>query len=127
VRAVATVPACLLVGPAQAMRWIDRRTLSVLFTTLVVAAGLWIAWAARRPLLAFLFAIFFAYLLEPVVSWLERLVGGSRLRAIARTYATIIGTLIVAAIAAAPAVAAQAWANLSFRGAAASSSPARWR
>jgi len=90
------------------MSWIDRRTLSVLFTTLLVASGLWIAWAARRPLLAFLFAIFFAYLLEPVVSWLERLVGGSRLRAIALTYATIIGTLIVAAIVAAPAVATQA-------------------
>jgi predicted PurR-regulated permease PerM len=90
------------------MQWVDRRTLSVLFTTMLVAAVLWISWAARRPLLAFLFAIFFAYLLEPVVSRLERLVGGSRLRAIALTYAAIIGTLVVAAMVAAPTVAAQA-------------------
>jgi predicted PurR-regulated permease PerM len=81
---------------------IDRRTLAVLFTALMFAAALWIAWAARRPLVAALFAVLFAYLLEPVVAFVQRHAGGTRVRAIAVTYLTAFAILMVAILAAAP-------------------------
>ena len=83
------------------MLFFDRRTLAVLTTALLVAAVLWLTWAARRTLLAFLFAVFFAYLLEPAVEWIQQRTGGSRLRAIAVTYAAlllIVGATVVFAV-----------------------------
>ncbi len=47
---------------------IDRRTVSVL-TTIVLFLGVGaFVYGARNTLIAFLFAIFFAYLLDPAVS-----------------------------------------------------------
>jgi predicted PurR-regulated permease PerM len=51
---------------------IDSRTLRVLSTTLFFALGLGFLYIARRTLIAFLFAIFFAYLVDPAVSRLEK-------------------------------------------------------
>ncbi len=80
---------------------IDRRTLAVLTTTLLVAGALWLTWTARRTLIAFLLAVFFAYLVEPAVEWVQRRTGGSRLRAIALTYLAVVllvgGALVFAA------------------------------
>jgi predicted PurR-regulated permease PerM len=56
-----------------------------LFTTLVFALGIGFLYAARHTLVVFLFAIFFAYLVHPLVSNLEKLVKG-RGRAIAIIY-----------------------------------------
>src|SRR5579863_10588338 len=54
------------------MSLIDARTARVLFTVMVFAVGLGFLYIARRTLIAFLFAIFFAYLVAPAVSRLEK-------------------------------------------------------
>ena len=68
---------------------LDRRTVSVL-NTIAVYAGLAVAvYMLRTTLAALLLALLVAYLIEPVVSWLERRLGGisySRGIAIAAVY-----------------------------------------
>ena len=54
----------------------DARTARVLITVLLFALGLGFLYVARQTLVAFLFAIFFAYLMSPLVSQLERLLRG---------------------------------------------------
>jgi predicted PurR-regulated permease PerM len=54
------------------MKLFDKTTLRILFTILATASLLGFVWLARKPLLAFLFAMLFAYLLEPLISRLER-------------------------------------------------------
>ena len=56
------------------MTILDSRTSRVLFTALLFALGLGFLYAARRTLILFLFAIFFAYLINPAVGRLEKLV-----------------------------------------------------
>jgi len=68
---------------------IDTRTSRVLFTALLFALGLGFLYVARRTLIAFLFAIFFAYLMDPAVSRLEKVLRG-RGRAIAVIYALLL-------------------------------------
>jgi predicted PurR-regulated permease PerM len=51
---------------------IDSRTVRVLVTTLFFALALGFLYIARRTLIAFLFAIFFAYLVDPAVSSLQK-------------------------------------------------------
>ena len=60
----------------------DARTARVLVTVLLFALGLGFLYVARVTLIAFLFAIFFAYLMSPLVNRLESLLRG-RVRAIA--------------------------------------------
>ncbi len=72
----------------------DGRTARVLITVLLFALGLGFLYVARQTLIAFLFAIFFAYLMSPLVSYLERLLHG-RLRAIAVIYLLLLGLLIL--------------------------------
>src|SRR5437868_10537687 len=47
----------------------DRRTASAATTLLLIALGLAIAWIAWKTLVVLLFALLFAYLMEPVVRW----------------------------------------------------------
>lgn len=54
------------------MALIDGRTARVLVTVLVFALALAFLYAAYHTLIAFLFAIFFAYLVDPAVSHLQR-------------------------------------------------------
>jgi len=51
---------------------IDSRTVRVLLTTLVFALVLVFLYITRHTLIAFLFAIFFAYLVDPAVSSLQK-------------------------------------------------------
>jgi predicted PurR-regulated permease PerM len=74
---------------------IDSRTARVLITTLFFALGLGFLFIARRTLIAFLFAIFFAYLMDPAVSRLQKWTR-RRGRAIAVIYllfVILLGTL----------------------------------
>jgi predicted PurR-regulated permease PerM len=64
---------------------IDTRTARVLFTALLFLAGLALVYLTRRTLVLVLFAIFFAYLLEPLVSQMTHWVH-TRTRAIAVIY-----------------------------------------
>lgn len=72
----------------------DARTARVLITVLLFALGLGFLYAARQTLVAFLFAIFFAYLMSPLVSSLEKLLHG-RVRAIAVIYALLFGLVVL--------------------------------
>lgn len=66
----------------------------MLFTALLFAAGVGLVYAARRTLIWFLFAIFFAYLMAPAVSRLERPLR-SRGRAIGAIYALLAALVVV--------------------------------
>jgi len=77
------------------MALIDSRTTRILFTVLVFAVGFAFLYVARRTLIAFLFAVFFAYLVEPAVSRVEKF-ARSRAAAITVIYLLIVlllGTL----------------------------------
>jgi predicted PurR-regulated permease PerM len=54
------------------MALIDARTSRVLITILLFALVLGFLYVARRTLVAFLFAVFFAYLMDPAVSRVEK-------------------------------------------------------
>jgi len=81
----------------------DGRTARVLITVLLFALGLGFLYVARQTLIAFLFAIFFAYLMSPLVSYLEKLLRG-RGRAIAVIYVLLIGLVVVFLFAVGPKV-----------------------
>jgi predicted PurR-regulated permease PerM len=72
----------------------DARTARVLVTVLLFALGLGFLYVARATLIAFLFAIFFAYLMSPAVNRLEALLRG-RVRAIAVIYSLLLVLVIV--------------------------------
>jgi predicted PurR-regulated permease PerM len=71
----------------------DARTARVLTTVLMFALALGFLYVARNTLIAFLFAVFFAYLVDPAVSWLERWTR-SRGIAIAVIYSLILVLLV---------------------------------
>ncbi|HUB03295.1 MAG TPA: AI-2E family transporter [Terriglobales bacterium] len=71
---------------------VDSRTSRVLFTAILFALGLGFLYAARHTLLLFLFAIFFAYLIDPAVGRVQKLVH-SRARAIAAIYLLLLFAL----------------------------------
>jgi predicted PurR-regulated permease PerM len=74
----------------------DSRTTRVLFTALLFAVGLGFLYVARRTLILFLFAIFFAYLINPAVVRLQKVLRG-RGRAIASIYLLlVVGIAMVA-------------------------------
>lgn len=56
----------------SAMSFTDRHTVNVLLTILVFAVVCGTIYSARRVILIFVFAILFAYLIHPVVKFLER-------------------------------------------------------
>ncbi|MGA8538775.1 MAG: AI-2E family transporter, partial [Terriglobales bacterium] len=85
---------------------IDSRTSRVLFTTLLFALGLGFLYAARRTLILFLFAIFFAYLINPAVARLEKLLR-SRAWAIASIYLLLLVGLVVFGALVGPRIARQ--------------------
>jgi predicted PurR-regulated permease PerM len=73
----------------------DKKTAKALFTALVFAVVLLFLYAAWRAILAFLFAIFFAYLLAAPVARFQRWFRGSRPAAIAVVYLILIGVLVL--------------------------------
>jgi predicted PurR-regulated permease PerM len=73
----------------------DKRTTQVLLTFLLFAAILGFVYLAIKPLLIFLFAMLFAYLLEPAISYVERWIH-PRGAAIAVVYVAWVALLVVA-------------------------------
>ena len=67
----------------------DSRTARALVTVLLFALALGFLYVARTTLIAFLFAIFFAYLMSPLVNRLESVLRG-RARAIAVIYSLLL-------------------------------------
>jgi predicted PurR-regulated permease PerM len=85
---------------------LDSRTSRVLFTALLFAVGMGFLYAARRTLILFLFAIFFAYLINPAVARLEKLFR-SRAWAIATIYFLLLVGLGVFGFLVGPRIARQ--------------------
>jgi predicted PurR-regulated permease PerM len=54
------------------MAFPDRRTMNVLLTTLLFAVALAIAYIARAVIVIFAFSILFAYLINPIVRFVQR-------------------------------------------------------
>jgi predicted PurR-regulated permease PerM len=82
------------------MRFMDQRTASVLSTMLLFAAAGAFIYVARRILIVFLLAIFFAFLLEPLVSRLQllrKVSRGSRTIAILEVY-LVLGVITAAVL-----------------------------
>jgi predicted PurR-regulated permease PerM len=79
----------------------DARAARVLITVLLFALALGFLYVARQTLIAFLFAIFFAYLMSPLVSQLEKLLHG-RGRAIAVIYLLLLGLVVLFFVAMGP-------------------------
>jgi len=77
------------------MGFFDRRTVSVLATILVFLGIVVLVWTAWRPFIAFIFAIFFAHLLDPVVARFESWLRMSRGKAVALTYVAICMFLVL--------------------------------
>jgi predicted PurR-regulated permease PerM len=73
---------------------IDTRAARVLTTALLFALGLSFLYVARRTLVAFLFAVFFAYLIDPAVSRVQRWTR-SRGAAIAAIYLLLLILLVI--------------------------------
>jgi predicted PurR-regulated permease PerM len=78
------------------LKFFDKKTAQALFTALVFALALIFLYVAWRALITFLFAIFFAYILEAPVSRLQGWLRGSRPAAIAVVYVVFIGALVFA-------------------------------
>lgn len=89
------------------MTIIDSRTSRIIFTILLFALGLGFLYAARQSLILFLFAIFFAYLINPAVERLQKLVRG-RGRAIALIYLLLLAGLALLVFFVGPQVTRQA-------------------
>jgi predicted PurR-regulated permease PerM len=73
----------------------DKKTAQVLLTGLAFGLGLVFLYSAWRAIIAFLFAVFFAYLLEAPVSKFQTWLRGSRPAAIAVVYALFVVILVV--------------------------------
>src|SRR5579864_6335658 len=88
-----------------ALKFLDKKTAQALVTVLVFGLALMFVYAAWRIILAFLFAIFFAYLFEAPVERLQKGLRGSRNAAITVVYLVFIaGLVLVLALAVPPAV-----------------------
>ncbi|HWX53735.1 MAG TPA: AI-2E family transporter [Verrucomicrobiae bacterium] len=90
------------------MKLFDKKTAQVLMTALVFALFLLFLYAAWRAIIAFLFAVFFAYVLDAPVNRLQKWLRGSRMAAIAVVYLLLLIGLTGAIALVGPAVAQEA-------------------
>ena len=84
------------------MGFFDRRTISILITILVFAGFIGLLWLARLPIISFIFAIFFAHLLDPVITRFQEWFRVSRGKSIAIMYLAIFSGLLIFAFTAGP-------------------------
>ncbi len=89
------------------MAVIDTRAARILSTALIFALGLGFFYVARHTLMAFLFAILFAYLVDPAVSRVQKFTKG-RGSAIAVIYVLLVAVLIAFFFFVGPRIARQA-------------------
>lgn len=86
------------------MSILDKPTLRVLFTVLATGSLLGFVWVARKPLLAFLFAMLFAYLLEPPIALVQKWTRCRRGFAIAVIYVIMFAALLTLGLVVGPRV-----------------------
>ncbi len=92
------------------MNLLDTRAARVLVTILCFVLCLAFIYFARQTLIAFLFAIFFAYLLGAPIEYFERRYKGShrRVKAIITAYLILFGSITILAAAIGPRIVAEA-------------------
>jgi predicted PurR-regulated permease PerM len=93
---------------AVALKLLDKKTAQAIFTALVFAGVLLFVYSAWRVIICFLFAIFFAYLLEAPVARLQTLLRGSRNAAITVVYVIFAAVLVLVVALIAPKVVQEA-------------------
>src|SRR5262250_2530719 len=89
------------------MAFPDRRTVNVLLTTLLVAGVCLAIYYARHILVIFVFSILFAYLIDPVVRFLQRhslFFKSLRGPAVVEVYVSIVILIAVGSYSVAPGV-----------------------
>jgi len=96
------------------MLGIDERALRVIWTIFLFGLVLAIVYLIRDTILVFALAIFFAYMIWPVVALMEQLMPKRRNVAITLVYLGIIGLLVLLGFQLIPTIAAQA-TNLAIR------------
>lgn len=92
------------------MAILDSRTTAVARTLAIFILITGFVWGARDTIVAFIFAIFFAYVFEPLVTWLqsrEKISRGSRGLAIAEVYLILAMACAGIALGAGPHLAAE--------------------
>ena len=90
------------------MMGIDDRALKVAWTVFLFILMLLVVWYIRTTLVLFAAAIFFAYMLYPVVGLTERFIKRRRGLALAIVYCALVGLLVLLGFQLIPALAAQA-------------------
>jgi predicted PurR-regulated permease PerM len=76
------------------MLGIDKRALQIAWTVFLFGLFLFLAFFIRETLLVFAAAIFFAYILSPIVSLVERFLPKRRTLALALVYILLVGALV---------------------------------
>jgi predicted PurR-regulated permease PerM len=77
------------------MLGIDRRAARYAWTAALVLLGLWLVYVVRTTLFVFVLALLFAYLLSPLVNFLDQVLPSSRTRTPALALAFVIFVAIV--------------------------------
>src|SRR5215469_16655966 len=90
------------------MLGMDERALRVAWTIFLLALFLLIIYTIRDTLLVFAVSIFFAYMLLPVVSLIERFVRKRRTLALTVVYILLVGAMVGIGFALIPALGAEA-------------------
>jgi predicted PurR-regulated permease PerM len=90
------------------MMGIDHRALKVVWTVFLFVLLLVVVWYIRTTLVLFAAAIFFAYMLYPVVGLTERFIKRRRGLALAIVYCALVGLLVLLGFQLVPTLAAQA-------------------
>jgi predicted PurR-regulated permease PerM len=92
--------------PRRGLFGIDPVAARVTWTILLIAAGLGLIYLLGHVLVLLAFSVFFAYLIYPLVTLVQRWVPGLRswTRAIAAVYVVLLGALAIAVTAAGPRV-----------------------
>ncbi len=90
------------------MMGIDNRALKVAWTVFLFVLLLLVVWYIRTTLVLFAAAVFFAYMLYPVVGLTERFIKRRRGLALAIVYCALVGVLVLLGFQLVPALAAQA-------------------
>src|SRR4051794_12536874 len=90
------------------MMGIDRRALRVAWTVFLFALALTVIWFIRSTIAVFAGAVFFAYMLSPVVAVVERFIKRRRGLALTIVYCVLVGLLVLIGFQLVPAVAGQA-------------------
>ena len=91
---------------------VDLRAARVAWTVFLLALAIWLVYAARQTILLFIIALFFAYMLSPIVNWIHRRTPArvSKTWSLAVVYVTLIGVLVLIGMQLGPRIAEQATA-----------------